>query len=280
MKPFLSVVTISFNQRQFLQQTLDSVLSQKTADVEYIVVDPGSTDGSRELLQACAGQIDHLILEPDLGPADGLNKGFARARGRIGYFINSDDFLLPGAITRLRDAWQRYPDAGALFAGAWIVDGDGAPLRCLDALPVSLRALLLNRTPVIQQGFSFTMDAFHKAGGFNAENRTCWDYELICGMAAKGLRLHSLPGRIGAFRLHGQGLSGGVGGAAHDACYRADIDRIKLRYSSRPRDALARLVERSGTLFKHALHPAWTLERLADAAIAGRMHAKWRRDSQ
>ncbi|MBK8907410.1 MAG: glycosyltransferase [Rhodospirillales bacterium] len=80
--PFLSIVTISFNQAQYARQAVESVLSQQGDDVEYIVVDPGSTDGSREILAGYGHAIDHFVFEPDNGPADGLNKGFGRATGR------------------------------------------------------------------------------------------------------------------------------------------------------------------------------------------------------
>ena len=93
----ISIVTISFNQKQYLQQCIESILSQTDCDLEYIVVDPGSTDGSRELIESYGASIIK-VFEPDNGPADGLIKGFGRATGDIYGFINSDDYLLAGAL--------------------------------------------------------------------------------------------------------------------------------------------------------------------------------------
>ena len=79
----VTIVTLSFNQRPYLEQCLASVLSQDFGDLEYIIVDPGSTDGSRELLEEYSKRIARLILEEDKGPADGLNKAFSHATGEI-----------------------------------------------------------------------------------------------------------------------------------------------------------------------------------------------------
>ena len=94
----VSVVTVSFNQARFLERAIRSVLGQDYDDIEYIVVDPGSTDGSRAIVERWRDRIDRIILEPDRGPPDGLNKGFAAATGEIFAYLNADDALLPGAV--------------------------------------------------------------------------------------------------------------------------------------------------------------------------------------
>ena len=93
----VSIVTISFNQAEFLERAIRSVIEQDYPDVEYIVVDPGSTDGSREIIEKYRSRISKVILEPDTGPANGLNKGFAAATGEIFGYINADDAFLPKA---------------------------------------------------------------------------------------------------------------------------------------------------------------------------------------
>src|SRR4051812_7605625 len=100
----LSIITVSFNQRRFLPQCLESVVTQLGSEDEYIVVDPGSGDGSRELISdyARTGKVTRAILEKDQGPADGLNRGFQAATGDILAYLNSDDFLLPGALAYVR----------------------------------------------------------------------------------------------------------------------------------------------------------------------------------
>ena len=94
----ISVVTISYNQAEFLERCIESVLNQNYPNLEYIIVDPGSTDGSRDIIKRYEKVFSHILLDPDNGPADGLNKGFAKATGDILYFINSDDVVLPDAF--------------------------------------------------------------------------------------------------------------------------------------------------------------------------------------
>ena len=105
----ISIVTLSYNQGAFLQEAMDSVLQQNHSDLEYIVVDPGSTDGSRELLRSYGEQISRFIFEPDRGAADGLNRGFGGATGEIFGFLNADDFLLPGALHRVSEFFESHP---------------------------------------------------------------------------------------------------------------------------------------------------------------------------
>lgn len=276
--PFLSIVTISFNQGQYLRQCVDSVVSQKGKDVEYIVVDPGSTDGSREILQGYGDAIDHLVLEPDNGPADGLNKGFARATGEIGYFINSDDFLMPYAIDRMRQLWADTPDIDILLARAWMVDESGEPLRELVAESANLNALLSGDATVVQQGLSFQMSRFREVGGFNIENRTCWDFELLCAMINTGAIALLSPQRIGAFRISDLSLSGGVGGTAHTQRYLADLNRLHRELTGH------RLVSRDGVAqamvrIRRALsRPSLTMLRARDQVFPSRLRRRWEED--
>src|SRR5436305_15203748 len=105
-----SVVTISFNQAQFIERALRSVLEQQGVDVEYIIVDPGSTDGSREIINRFRDRLSHVILEKDSGAADGLNHGFARATGDIYCYLNSDDEFLPGAFSVVQSYFANHPE--------------------------------------------------------------------------------------------------------------------------------------------------------------------------
>ena len=209
-QPFLSIVTLSFNQADYLRQALESVIKQKSNLLEFIVVDPGSTDGSRDIIAEYRDGIDTVILEPDTGPAYGLNKGFAAARGRIGYFLNSDDFLMPGAVQLLDRQWSAHPYIGLLLGRAWRVMGDGAVERELLPTPNDRTTLASGAATIVQQGFSFSMNAFRAVGGFNAANRSTWDYELLAQFAAADVPFAIVNDRFGAFRLYADGISGGA----------------------------------------------------------------------
>jgi glycosyltransferase involved in cell wall biosynthesis len=273
-RPFLSIVTISFNQRQFLQQALESVLSQKDSDVEYIVVDPGSTDGSRELLETYRDRIDRLVLEPDLGAADGLNKGFTLANGKIGYFLNSDDFLLPHAVKTLRTLWTQNDNIDVMLCRGWMVDHAGTPLRELKRLSASLSSLTGAHQAMVQQGVSFKMELFRQVGGFNFANRTCWDFELLCALFAASQRVKVNCERLGVFRLHNQSLSGGVAGKNHAERYMADISRILDKYDL-PYQPDRRIWHR---ITKHIADPINLASDLADRILSDRLKSRYQAD--
>src|ERR1700722_6107502 len=128
-----SNVTISFNQRQYLEEALNSVLQQDYPAIEYIVVDPGSSDGSRELIETYASRLERVIFEPDRGAADGLNKGFAHASGEIFGFLNSDDVLLPGALRSVSVAFEQNPDCDIVMGNGFTIEGRGKRIRRIRA---------------------------------------------------------------------------------------------------------------------------------------------------
>lgn len=276
--PFFSIVTISFNQSRYLRQCLDSVISQKSNDVEYIVVDPGSIDGSRQIIHSYGAAIDHFVEEPDQGPADGLNKGFSLGRGEVGYFINSDDFLLPGAISRMRKLWADTSSIDVLLGGAWKVDEDGKPIRELVAMPVSLDRLILERATIVQQGFSFRLAAFRKAGTFNIANRTCWDFELLCALIRNGASVRVVRDRIGAFRIHGESISGGAGGHALERRFVADRNRIHFELTGRRLDAFDPQPGIFDKFTRLVRRPQRALMLMRDRLFPNLMRQRWQSD--
>jgi glycosyltransferase involved in cell wall biosynthesis len=187
--PRVSIVTISFNQEKFLERAIRSVLDQDYGDIEYIVIDAGSIDGSREIIERYRSRISKVILEPDKGPADGLNKGFAAASGDIFGYINADDSYLPGAITKAVAAFEMRPDADVIYGHSYIVDGSGQVVRRSRSVPFDLRLYAYGGVIVMQQSTFFRRQAFENAGGFNASNRTSWDGELLIAMARSGSKL-------------------------------------------------------------------------------------------
>src|SRR5208282_5630994 len=108
--PAVSIVTLSFNQGAFLGECIESVLEQKYSGLEYIVVDPGSSDQSREVIARFGAQISRILLAPDDGPADGLNHGFERARGEIFGYINADDRLAPNCLHKVARFFESHPE--------------------------------------------------------------------------------------------------------------------------------------------------------------------------
>ena len=225
-----SIVTISFNQRPYLEKALTSVLEQDHAAIEYIVVDPGSSDGSRELIQQYAHRLSHIVFEPDCGASDGLNKGFQRASGDVFGFLNSDDELLPGAIRAVSHVFQQHDDCDIVMGNGFMVDAFGAPIRRIRAAGFTVRRYFYGAATWLQQSTFFRRKAFEAVGGFNEENRSCWDGELLVEMILNGATVRYLDRDLSLFRVHPQSITGS---RRHKQMMRADTDRMFARVSGR-----------------------------------------------
>ena len=207
----ISVVTISFNQAEFLERTIQSVLSQEGVDFEYIMVDPGSTDGSRDIIERYRHAFAAVIMEPDAGPADGLNKGFARASGDIFFYLNSDDTVEPGAFAGALREFERDPKLDILCGHAWIVDERDRRLRRVWSDPWGRKSVAYGTAIFIQPSTYFRAETFTKCGGFNAENRTNWDGELVVDMCLAGGEMRVINRFMSNYRLHSGSITGGGG---------------------------------------------------------------------
>jgi glycosyltransferase involved in cell wall biosynthesis len=208
MTTTFSIVTISFNQAEFIERTILSVLQQAEAGIEYIIVDPGSTDGSRDIIERYRGRISKIIYDEDAGPADGLNKGFSCASGEWYGYINSDDFYLPGGIASAAIAARRYGQAGAIVGNGYLVDSNDNVLKKSVSTRFSLFEALHGACFSLQQSTFYRADAFWRAGGFNIQNNTCWDGEILFELARAGYPIERFYANVGAFRIHSQSITG------------------------------------------------------------------------
>src|ERR1700677_3576800 len=218
-----SVVTISFNQRTYLEEAITSVLDQDYPEIEYIVVDPGSTDGSRELISGYVSRLSRMVLEPDKGAADGLNKGFAHATGDIFAFLNSDDVLLPGAMRSVACVFGQHPDCDIVMGNGFTVDAQGKRIRRIRAGGFTLERYFYGGATWLQQATFFRRDAYHAVNGFNVNNRSCWDGELLVDMIRHGAKVRYLNQDLALFRIHPQSITGS---RRHKEMMKADAQRM------------------------------------------------------
>lgn len=143
MNPFpkISIVTPSFNQGKFLEKTILSVLEQDYPNLEYIVIDGGSTDNSVEIIKKYEQHLTYWVSEPDRGQSHAINKGFERATGEIFGWLNSDDWYHPGALKAVAEAFAANPDAGAVVGAGDMVDADGNQMYMFPPFDVNLTSL-------------------------------------------------------------------------------------------------------------------------------------------
>ena len=220
-----SIVTISFNQAEFLEQTIQSVLDQRLKDLEYIIVDPGSTDGSREIIERYRPHFARVILEPDKGAADGLNKGFACATGQLFGFLNSDDVLFPGALTAATDYLRANPQLDVVSGDCQIIDAEGRYLRKCYSDRFSLVHYAYGSSILIQPSTFFRAEAYRRTRGFNVENRSNWDGELFVDMARTGARFGRTRQVWSRYRVHERSITGTGRLDARIAAYRERMFR-------------------------------------------------------
>lgn len=204
--PLVSIVTPSFNQAAFLEETIRSVLGQTYPNLEYLIVDGGSTDGSLEIIQKYANRLAWWASEKDRGQTDAINKGFARARGEILAWINSDDTYLPHAIAEAVEYLRAHPEAGMVYGDANLMDEAGQVIGRFPARQTDYARLRRGYVHIPQQAAFFRAALWRRVGPLDPTFYFAMDYDLWVRLAREA-PLHYHPRLWANFRLHSQGKS-------------------------------------------------------------------------
>lgn len=205
--PRITVVTPSFNQVDFIEATITSVLNQSYPNLEYIIVDGGSSDGSKQIIERFADRLSWWCSEPDRGQAHAIRKGFDRATGEILCWLNSDDVFLPGALKAIGEYFASHPGTEAVSCGAVTIDGEDRLVRtnrCVYSLgvPASFaRLLYYGQAGIVQCATFWRKSAYDAVGGVDAEYRFIMDLDLFVRLA-KRRRFGVLRQIVACYRVH------------------------------------------------------------------------------
>jgi glycosyltransferase involved in cell wall biosynthesis len=215
MTASISIVTPTFNRCGYLLESMNSVLSQPYPRLEYVIVDGGSTDGTVELLREHDCKLSWWVSEPDSGPWEAINKGFARTTGEVMGWLGSDDLLTPWALSIVGEIFATFSNVEWLtttFPLWW--DRSGRGVGCVRQMNYANRAFFLgNNLPLgnwgaegfIQQESTFwRRSLWERAGGrLDEDLRLAADFDLWARFHRAGAELHGVAAPLGGFRIHG-----------------------------------------------------------------------------
>jgi glycosyltransferase involved in cell wall biosynthesis len=208
--PSISIVTPSFNQGKFIEQTILSVLDQGYPYLEYMIIDGGSTDNTIEIIRNYEARLAYCMSEPDAGQAEAINKGWARSSGEILGWLNSDDYYLPVTFQKVAEAFRANPGAGVVYGLGHFVSETGEVIQTVGA-PIDPQRMVNGGYYVLPQPAVFIRrTVIEKVGMLDTSFHYALDGEFFCRALANFDAIHlSLP--LACLRLHGASKSVATG---------------------------------------------------------------------
>lgn len=200
-QPLVSIVTPAYNHAPYIEATIRSVLDQDYPNLEYIIVDGGSTDGSVEIIRRFSDRLAWWVSEPDKGQTDAINKGFARARGSILAWLNSDDTYEPGAIADAVQSLLEHPAAAMVYGDTNFINENGQITGHFPAAQTDYARLRQGYVHIPQPASFFRGDLWRKVGPLDPSFYFAMDYDLWVRLARLAPLLY-IPHTWANFRVH------------------------------------------------------------------------------
>jgi glycosyltransferase involved in cell wall biosynthesis len=196
-----TVVTPSFNQAQFLAQTIDSVLSQNYPNLEYIIMDGGSKDGSADIIRKYERHLAYWTSAPDGGQTQAINSGFKRATGDIVAWLNSDDYFERDALQTVAQAFPE-TDVGVVYGDYTLVTETGKPFLRRKEIPFDFQIMLYGVNFIGQPSAFFKRALLAEHGYLDERCQYMMDYEFWLRLASRGVRFQHIGKNLSYYRYH------------------------------------------------------------------------------
>ncbi|MBN3946524.1 MAG: glycosyltransferase [Nostoc sp. NMS7] len=201
--PRISIVTPSYNQGQFIEETIRSVLLQGYSNLEYIIIDGGSTDNSVEIINKYEQYLSYWISEPDGGQSNALNKGFHRATGNLVGWQNSDDYYLPKAFLYAAQALAIFDEADVFYGNANYIDASGNIIFTAQISQFDFKNMIPWQC-ILNQSTFFTRQIFQNGNFIDETKEHIMDYEFFWRLALANYKFKFIPEIVANFRQHSQ----------------------------------------------------------------------------
>lgn len=199
--PKISIVTPSYNQAKFLEETILSVINQNYPNLEYIIIDGGSKDGSIEIIKKYEKYLAYWVSEPDKGQSHALNKGFKKCTGDVVGWQNSDDIYMPGVFFKIAEVFQK-TGVDVVFGNKFIISEKGEMIHEMRYVPFSLLTHIYEGMSIANQSTFWKRSLFEKCGYIDESLHLAMDYDFFLRLKLKNAKFYHIREPLGALRLH------------------------------------------------------------------------------
>ena len=205
--PKITIITPSYNQGQYIEETIRSVLLQGYPNLEYIIIDGGSTDNTVDIIKKYEPYLTYWVSEPDRGQTHAINKGLARATGEIIAYLNSDDYYLPNTFFKVAESFRSFPNADLFHGRCRYVDDTGAKIGeqwgniAHFAEIIDLWGIWWQKQQFVQPEVFWTKRITEKVGSFNEDLYFVMDYEYWCRILQSNGKVGKIDAELTCFRF-------------------------------------------------------------------------------